>query len=709
MLYGIKKVCYTLFSARVCRIAGYALVLLLPALFMLLGCSKSSTVLSGLITNEYTGEPVPVANIHIGDVELQTDSNGWYSTLEWKPKDKIKVSAAGYEPMSISLDSQEHLVETTEPTVTLNMQLRPNTLEGIIMHEYTGNPIEGVQIVATLPDDTNMQTTTDAQGKYVLDGLTQQFRLAVQAEDYKPVQLDLNRTTTYDVMLLPDILMGSVTDQASNLPIEGAIVRIGTVTTTTGLDGNFFIRGIPDFAHVVEITASGYATYTHEMEPTTRIDAALRRDRIEATLVDEESGEPVSFATIIATRTLTDSAVTSVRIDNSPDGRFVLRNLPELGYLHVLAPGYRKAVLDLYDQSNLSQIVLEPFDARAIYAKTSTVAYQPDLFEEFLDVIDDTELNAIVIDLKSDNMADLGLIYYESQVPIIQELGTSQDLMDIRSILEETRRRNIYTIARIHIFSHDNLLAETRPDWAAQNTKGCVPNENRRCNGDVFYADWDVAWLDPWNRNVWNYNIQLGMEAAQLGFDEVQFDYIRFPNDAKDIEFMKLSKPIDYQNNPQPMYENIATFMEKAHEAINSVGAFFSVDVFGYASWQPQPMIGQNMELMGDHADFICPMVYPSHYYQHELGFENASAYPYEIVFESLKRGQDMIDSKRAKQRPWLQDFTLIWVPDHLIVRYGPEEVRAQIQATEDFPEASGWALWSADNEYTYSALNPAN
>jgi hypothetical protein len=100
-------------------------------------------------------------------------------------------------------------------------------------------------------------------------------------------------------------------------------------------------------------------------------------------------------------------------------------------------------------------------------------------------------------------------------------------------------------------------------------------------------------------------------------------------------------------------------------------------------------------------------MVYPSHFWYNELGFENAAAHPYEIVLESMERGQDMVGDKRALMRPWLQDFTLIWVPDHRIVRYGVEEVRAQIQAAEDGPGTAGWAVWDPDNEYTLEAFQP--
>jgi hypothetical protein len=111
---------------------------------------------------------------------------------------------------------------------------------------------------------------------------------------------------------------------------------------------------------------------------------------------------------------------------------------------------------------------------------------------------------------------------------------------------------------------------------------------------------------------------------------------------------------------------------------------------------------------MAPHADYIYPMVYPSHFWTNEMGFENAAAHPYEIVAESLRRGQEMVGDKRAKMRPWLQDFTLIWVPDHLIVRYGVPEVQAQIQAVDDAPYAAGWAVWDPDNEYTLDAFRPA-
>jgi hypothetical protein len=674
----------------------------------------------GMVTDAYTNQPIAQARITLGNDQATTDIQGSYTIAEWQSQDTLEISAPGYEPVHMVLEENPHLVDVIKNVVPLTTMLRPNILSGIVVDRSTGEPIHGAIVNAqyqptemantsetqAMPSATQtISTTTNANGTYMLADLPTTFRLNVSSNDYKPYSVDIHNTTNHSVELQPDIIRGHITNYLSGKPVPDAIVTVGSNTTMTDQEGAYFVRGIPNDATTMTINAEGYMTVTETLPSATVLNIVLHPTQITARLRDTSSGKPIAFATIIATPSLTDTAVAMERIDNAPDGQFTLEQLPEQGYIQILAPGYRKAVLEIKPGSFPSDILLEPFYVKSLYIKSSTAAFMPDVLDEFFAEIDRTELNALVIDLKSDNIADLGLIYYQSNVPIIKKLGTSADLFDIRAILAEARKRSIYTIARIHVFSHDNVLAETKPEWAAHDKRGCVPNENRHCNGDIFYADWDVAWLDTWNRNLWDYNIQLGVEAAQLGFDEIQFDYIRFASDAKNIEDMKLSRPTDPEKHAQAMYENIATFMQQAHEAMNAVGAFFSVDVFGYAAWQPQATIGQNLSLMAPHADYICPMVYPSHFLVNELGFDNAAAHPYEIVLESLQRGEKMIEGRRAKLRPWLQDFTLLWMPDELIVEYGPKEVRAQIDATEVFTGSTGWALWNSDNEYTFDAL----
>ncbi len=688
--------------------------LCLVAVLALAACGANTVPLAGTITDSYTGQPLAAATLTIGSNSVPLKADGSYSTTAWQPDDTVAVAMPGYDPVTLALREIVPERPATGTSVALDIELRPNTLAGTVSSKATKQPLVNalvaVQIVSGTETVTLAQATTDANGAYQLSDLPEQFTLLVQATDHALLEEPLTRTTSYDAALSPNVLSGTITDQLSGEPIVGVKIVAGTAQTTTGSDGSYRLADIPADATEVTIEADGYAPITEPLDlvASQTLAAVLRPNTLQGVLVDRDTGEPIPHATIIATEGLTTTAVSSVRIDRSTDGTFKLNNVPESGYIQVLAPGYRKAVYEIKPGSIPSQIGLEPFKARAIYVKTSTAAYMPEVLEEFWQKIDETELNALVIDLKSDNMVDLGLIYYQSNVPIIRELGTSRDLMDIRGILAEAKRRNVYTIARIHVFSHDNLLAETRPDWAAQDKAGCVPNENRKCNGPVFYADWDIAWLDPWNRDVWEYNIQLGVEAAQLGFDEVQFDYIRFPSDAVNIKNMVLSQPTSWRENPDAMYNNIVEFMTLAHKAMNDHGAFFSVDVFGYATWEPQASIGQRADKMAEHADYICPMIYPSHFSTNELGLDNASAHPYRIIEESLIRGQALMGDARAKQRPWLQAFTLLWVPEHLKVRYGDFEVREQIDATENSPYGYGWSLWDPDNHFEWGALKPA-
>jgi hypothetical protein len=387
----------------------------------------------------------------------------------------------------------------------------------------------------------------------------------------------------------------------------------------------------------------------------------------------------------------------TVRIDNA-DGSFTLKGLPATGFVQVLAPGYRKLIVPIKQGEIPAVMKLEPFHAKAVYI-TAAVASNPRLVTKFFDSIDNSELNAIVIDLKSDLRDDLGLIYYDSQVPIVKELGTARPYYDIAAIIAEAKKRNIYTIARVHIFSHDNILAEAKPDWAARD----------RIKGGIFYdyptSTIKYAWLDPFNENVWDYNIALSVEAASYGFDEINFDYIRFPSlefGPSDGERLAFSKETP---NAEIRYETIKNVLNRAHPAINAAGAFLSVDVFGFTTEGPIDIIGQSIPIMAETTDYICPMVYPSHYGAGYLGFDNPANRPYDVILRTMQMGMKQIPDSRARLRPWLQDFTLVWVPDDQIVQYGEQELRDQIRAVADSGTEAGWLLYSSDNTYTYSAL----
>ncbi len=663
------------------------------AALALAACGGPAVPLTGTITDAYSGQPVAAAQLALGDTTLAVDPSGAYRIERWSTSDTLAVNAAGYEALSVPLEGKADLAQPTPPAATLNVTIRPNTLSGIVA-DSTGKPVAGALVQAS---DT-ISATTAADGRYTLNGLPEQFSVTIAAPDHEPITQQVARTTALDAALRPNVLTGLVANRLTGDPVAGATITLGERTATTGADGRYRLTKTP-VSGTVEISAPGFANLAQQLGSALVLDAELRPDVFAGTLIDAATTQPIINATIIATPSLGAPDVAFSRIDNQTDGAFSLAGFPETGFVQVLAPGYRKLTLPIA-AGMPTKLALEPFFTRALYV-TAAVASNTDLFTEYLDLIDTTELNAIVIDLKSDLRDDLGLVYYDSQVPLVKELELSRPYMDIQAILDETKRRGIYTIARIHIFSHDNVLADARPEWAAKD----------RSTGEVF-ADYPgpgirYAWLDPWNRNVWDYNIQLSVEAAQLGFDEVQFDYIRFPSlefDPTDAERLQLSR----EGTAEERAENIGEMLKLSQRAINGHGAFLSVDTFGYTAFRPAKLIGQNLQIMGKYTDYVSPMVYPSHYSPGDLGFDNPSEHPYEVIRQSMEAGQGQLAGVRAKMRPWLQDFTLTWVPKDQIVVYGAAEVEAQIRAAEEAGGVvAGWMLYDSANTYTEEALKP--
>jgi hypothetical protein len=661
----------------------------------LAACGGPDVALVGTVTDAYTGSPVPAAVVQVDSQNATADSNGKYELTRWNAKSTLQVSADGYAPTSIDLASQAHLQQAQPPSVTLDATIRPDSLSGTIKDAYSAEPLAGASIKVS---DT-ISATTAADGSYRLTGLPESFTLEVSAPNYAATSKSLERTTSFDLELRPTILRGVLTNLYTGEPVSGATVSVGDRSASSDANGAYELTDIPLDTDLV-IAADGYATITEAVAKAVQFDATLRPDTLTTVLVDKTTGEPIANATLVASETITGTSdIAFARIDNSSDGTISIKGIPEKGFLKVLAPGYLKQVIPLEIGNIPAKVEMEPFQVKGIYV-TAAVAANWDLLMKYFDFIDQTELNAIVMDLKSDLRDDLGLVYYDSQTPLVKELGTSYPYIDYEKVLAEAKRRGIYTIARTHIFSHDNVLAEAKPEWAAQD----------RVNGGIFY-DYPTptikyAWLDPWNKNVWEYNRAIAVEAAQMGFDEVNYDYIRFPSlefAADDKIRLQLSKD---NSTPEERYANIAEVLKEAQRDINGAGAYLSIDVFGYTAWRPDALIGQDIGLLSEYTDYIMPMIYPSHFNPGELGFDNPSNHPYEIIKASMEKGETQVVGQRAHLRPWLQDFTLTWVPASMLVEYDAAKVRAQIQAVKDVDPIMGWILYNSANIYTDEAVD---
>ncbi|MFM2309158.1 MAG: hypothetical protein RLY87_1279 [Chloroflexota bacterium] len=666
--------------------------MLSAALFLITACGSEAIALRGVVRDAYTDAPVPSAIIQIGSSKTMTDANGTYSVDQWLRRQTLSVSMTDYETTSIDLSKRTFPQTLTAADTMVDVVLRPNVIRGVVTDAWSKQPLAGVLIQA----GTALSTTTGVDGTYVIAEVPEAFDLTVQLPDYVTQTQQISKKITADIALVNSTLSGKVTDQYSGQALAGVAIRAGDVTAVTDAAGAYALKNVTARAEV-SFTFDGYAVATVDASSTAALDVVLRPDILKGTLIDATTDKPIKHATILATEALEKSATGMVRIDGT-DGAFTLKGMPEKGFIQVLAPGYRKLVVPIVQGEIPAVMKLEPFQAKAVYI-TAAVASNPRLVTKFFDQIDATELNAIVIDLKSDLRDDLGLVYYDSQVPIVKELGTSSANYDIHAILAEAKKRGIYTIARVHMFSHDNVLAEAKPEWAARD----------RIKGGIFYdyptSTIKYAWLDPFNENVWDYNIALSVEAASYGFDEINFDYIRFPSlefGADDGERLAFSQDV---SSPEIRYNTIKAVLNRAQPAINAAGAFLSVDVFGFVTEGPIDIIGQSLPIMAETTDYICPMVYPSHYGPGYLGFDNPANHPYDVILRTMQMGEKQMVDTRARLRPWLQDFTLIWVPDDQIVQYGDKELRDQIRAVADSGTGAGWLLYSSDNSYTYSAL----
>lgn len=642
--------------------------------------------LHGTVTDAYTQKPVAGASVRVGATTVTTDANGAWSVAAWDSTNAVDVQATDYATNTLSLADQKPASPTTPVTVALTV--RPNTLIGVLLDEYTQQPIAGAMVTAS----TGISATTSTTGAYKLIGVPESYTVAVETADYTSATSQINRTITYDAVLRPTLLSGVLLDKYSNKPITGAIVSVGASSATTDAEGRYTVRGVEP-GQTVLIKASDYSTQTLDVPAATTLDLVLRPSTVRGTIVNAETGKPLAKGTVLAmvapaanadaTIPFTGTAVAMTRL--SADGTYELTDVPENAQIQVLSPGYRKNWTTLSEGNFVADLEVEPFVAKAIYI-TAATASSRDALSELFDLVDQTEINAVVIDVKLDIAGNVGGVGYLSTNPLVLEAGTSEDYLDMPWIVAEARRRNIYLIGRMAVM-RDNRLADAKPEWAAQS----------RETGGVWEDGGGLKWLDPFNPNVTAYNVGIAKEIADYGFDEVQFDYIRFPSDGRTSNLI-FSQPIDPENNPEVMYEAIRAVLEEAHSTINGSGAYFSIDVFGYATWRNMWEIGQSLEIMADHSDYVCAMVYPSHYDRNELGLDNADAYPYEIVKDSITKGQVRIEDKYAVQRPWLQGFTATWLDP--VTRYGRAELRAQMQAVAEVPGTHGWIIWNAANYY---------
>ncbi len=315
-----------------------------------------------------------------------------------------------------------------------------------------------------------------------------------------------------------------------------------------------------------------------------------------------------------------------------------------------------------------------PQEIRGVHM-TMDLASVPGKIAQFLALKRDG-LNTLELDVKDES----GTVGFDHGVPAIAvDDGAARPFYNPGDVVRQAHKAGVYLIGRVVAFE-DPITASAHPELAVH-----------RIGGSLWHTNGGLAWLNPYSRAAWGYDVGVALAAAKAGFDEIQFDYVRFPSDG-DVSIIRYPGP-----HPQPMQQTIAAFLRYAAARLHPLGVRVSADVFGLAATHDLG-IGQYPAVLGTIVDSLYPMTYPSHYRPGEYNLPDPNAAPGATVADSLADFRNALSGGRALLVPWLQDFSLGR-------RYSPADVAAQVAAARSF-HTGGFMLWNAAGRYTAQGLH---
>lgn len=312
--------------------------------------------------------------------------------------------------------------------------------------------------------------------------------------------------------------------------------------------------------------------------------------------------------------------------------------------------------------------------------------------DSLVKMLNETELNSMVVDVKDDHgnmMMPLG-----SDNELINQ--STQNVVDPEEFMNTMEENDIYPIARIVVFK-DTKLANDRPDLSFTDE-----------NGEVWQNGGNESFVNPFEKEVWEYNVEVAKQAAKLGFKDIQFDYVRFPegfeNRDEELTYSRGDYAESDLNNTKQRVEAVTDFVAYARQELQSYDVDVSVDIFGYAATlEETPGIGQNFSRIAENVDAISSMIYPSHWGVGSLGIDRPDLEPYKVVDNYMEYENDIFEQlgdKAPTSRPWLQDFTASYLGSGYYKQYGAEEVQDQIRALNEHG-INEFLLWNAGNVYS--------
>lgn len=381
----------------------------------------------------------------------------------------------------------------------------------------------------------------------------------------------------------------------------------------------------------------------------------------------------VVFGTFFVTQT-SSAENKSFAMDSHPTSKLVVpkKELPELVSRFEFNSGFQFEYPDAI---------------RGVYVTAHSAG--GDRFSQLVQLIENTDLNAMVIDVKD----DFGYLTYVPPKGSKHQNISKDYIKDPTAMLKKLEEKQIYPIARVVVFK-DSVLAQQRPELSFKD-------------GDKVWKNGrGEAFVNPFLKEVWDHNVGIAIEAAKLGFQEIQFDYVRFPEGFERRDSSLTYSMGEYEkvelDNVQKRVAAVTDFVAYAKEKLEPYNVKVSVDIFGYTATLPEaPGIGQNFSKISEHVDVISSMIYPSHWTSY-FGLPRPDLEPYRLVSEYAKVENHKLNQikNRPVSRPWLQDFTASWLGKGNYTVYGKDEIEAQIKGLQD-QGIHEFLLWNAGNSYT--------
>jgi hypothetical protein len=633
-------------------------VALLAVLFFLFGETRQ---LTGVVRDAVTSAPIEGALIKISNANAITDGQGQYAVAVSRGKTPLDVSADGYAPQQVTLNGDDLFTHA----FAIDVSLMPNQITGTVRDAETNAPLSNARVMVG-----NKAIAANAQGVFDVRGVKNSTTITTQMPGYLPAAVLFEGQSDLSLVLTPNTTTATVIDKYTSQPVLKAQVQITGTSVTVNQDGRAIIRRVRA-GDMIRATATGYesgsATFTGDGD----VQIVLRPETLDGIVTDAATGLPISGTTVYLGNTV---------VQSDAKGAYHFDRVPAKAPLVFKSPGYLKTQIDASGTTRRS-VKLAPFLVKAIHIPFGITV---DRIHELMDMVYQTELNAIVIDVKSEK----GRIAWDSQVPLAKAIGAPVAKgINLTDVIKDCRAQNIYCIARLAVFQ-DNRLAGAYPDLAIRTIAGSV------------YADsGGASWANPYNTDVWDYNIALAQEVVALGFDEIQFDYVRFPGRITGVTF-----GTDYSEETR--IAAISGFLARAQKVLRPTGAFVSADVFGLTTATDDDQgTGQRLHDLAQYLDYVSPMVYPDTWVEASdllskgLGIRNcteADLCPYDIVYNSYKRA---IEKTSTKVRLWLQAYQ-----GH--GNYGVAQYRLQKKAAND-TGSYGWMFWSGTGTYDLKIFDP--